>query len=292
MKNFVKTLTVSAIALTLTACSSSSSAAAASAAASTAASSASAEPEVLTVIATANPHAVILEEARPILLEQYNIDLQVTVTDDYYTPNEAVSNGDADANFFQHIPFFNNEKATNGYKISNVGGVEIEPFGIYSQTITDVADVPDGAEVVISNSVADNGLILAILDSAGLVNLPDDADVLTITIADIDNDENNPKHLQFTEVKPELLVTAYENGEGDLVAINGNYAIQGGLKPAEDALILEAADASNPYVNIVACQEGHENDYKIQALITVLQSEEIKDFIRSNWPDGSVIPAE
>lgn len=124
------------------------------------------------------------------------------------------------------------------------------------------------------------------------MKLPENADVLNLTIADINNDTNNPKHLKFQEVKPELLATAYENGEGDLVAINGNFAINAGLKPGSDALILEKADKSNPYVNIIACQTGHEKDEKIQALVKVLQSEEIREFIKKNWSDGSVIPAE
>lgn len=254
--------------------------------------SASTDNTKLTIIATANPHAVILEEAKPILKEQYGIDLEVTVTDDYFIPNEAVSNGEADANFFQHVPFFDQEKQEKNYKISNVGGVHIEPFGIYSKKYTNVSDIPDGATVIISNSIADNGRILAILAQEDLVKLPEGADVLTLTIADIDNDTNNPKHLKFQEVKPELLATSFENGEGDIVAINGNYAIDAGLKPASDALILEKADESNPYVNIIACQEGHENDEKIQALVKVLQSDEIRDFIKKNWSDGSVISAE
>lgn len=250
------------------------------------------EGGTLKVVATANPHAVILDEAKSILKEKYNIDLEVEVTDDYYIPNEAVSNGDADANYFQHVPFFENEKETNDYKIAIAGYIHIEPFGIYSKTIKDVKDIQDGATVVISNSVADNGRILALLAQEGLVKLPEDADVLKITIQDIDNDTNNPKHLKFEEVKPELLTTAYENGEGDLVAINGNYAIQAGLKPGSDAIILEKATEENPYVNIVACQEGHEEDPNIKALVEVLKSEEITNFIKENWSDGSVIPAE
>lgn len=259
---------------------------------STSANGSTAKNETLHVIATANPHEIILNEAAPILKEKYGIDLKVTVTDDYFIPNEAVSNGDADANFFQHVPFFNNEKKDKGYKISNVGGIHIEPFGIYSKKVKEAKDVQDGATVVISNSVSDNGRILAILASADLVKLPENANVLELTIADIDNPTNNPKHLVFKEVKPELLATAYENGEGDLVAINGNFAIQAGLKPASDAVILEKADQNNPYVNIIACQEGHENDPKIKALVEVLQSDEIKSFITKNWADGSVIPAE
>jgi D-methionine transport system substrate-binding protein len=279
------------LAASLAACGSSASSAASTEAAA-ATESSSTEGTTLKVICTANPHAVILEEAKRILEEDYGITLDIEVTDDYYVPNEAVSNGDADANYFQHVPFFNNEKETNGYDIAIAAYVHIEPFGIYSKTITDVADIPDGATVIISNSVADNGRILALLAQEDLVVLPEDADVLTLTIADIDDAEHNPKGLQFQEVKPELLTTAYENGEGDLVAINGNYAIQADLKPASDALILEEANADNPYVNVLACQEERLDDPAIQALAEVLTSDEIKDFIRTTWSDGSVIPVE
>ncbi len=281
MKKTYTVFAAAALALSLTACSSEEPA-----------PSEENEPEVLTIVATANPHGEILEFAAPILLEEYNVKLDIVITDNYYIPNKSVNDGDADANYFQHVPFFDGEKSENGYAIVNVGGVHIEPFGIYSKEYTDPKDVPDGAEVIISNSVADNGRILAILDSAGLVKLPDGADVLAITIQDIDTPENNPKGLKFTEVNPDLLTTFFENGEGDLVAINGNYAIQAGLNPVSDSLILEVADASNPYVNIVACREGEENDPKIHALIDVLQGDAVRNFILEKWSDGSVIPAE
>lgn len=102
---------------------------------------------------------------------------------------------------------------------------------------------------------------------------------------------SNPKNLKFTEIKPELLSTTFQNGEGDLVAINGNYALQAKLNPLKDAVIIESVDADNPYVNIVAVQKGHENDEKIKALIEVLKSDEIKEFIEKTYK-GSVIVVE
>ena len=288
MKNHIKTFAAAALALTLGACSASTASTAATAAAS-ADASASAAPEVLKVAATLDPHSKILEFAKPILLEKYNIDLEITVLDDYYVFNKSLNDGEIDANYFQHVPFFDQEVKENGYKISNVGGVHIEPFGFYSKTVKSVDDIPDGATIVISNSVSDHGRILSILAKANLITLKDGVDAISATIEDI---TANPKNLKFTEVKPELLTTAYENGEGDLVAINGNYAIQAGLSPAKDAVILETADSTNPYVNIVACQAGHENDYKIKSLVEVLQSDEVKQFIKDTWADGSVIPYE
>ena len=245
--------------------------------------------EKLTVIATANPHEIILNQAKPILLEKYNVNLEIIETEDYYTPNRAVSDGDADANYFQHVPFFDNEKKENGYKISNVAGIHIEPFGFYSRKYKSLDELPEGAHIITSNSVADHGRVLEILAKAGLITLKDGVDSLSATKEDI---VDNPKKFDFSiEVNPEQLTNALDDPKADLVAINGNYAIGAGLKPSSDALLLEQADQTNPYVNIVAVQEGHENDAKIKALVEVLQSDDIRKFIESNWSDGSVIPA-
>ena len=292
-KKFASVVTSGILALTLAACGSSSSAAASTAAAAastSAAASAAAEPQTLSVIATANPHEVILNAAAPILLEKYNIKLDIIETEDYYTPNRAVNDGDADANFFQHVPFFDNEVEENGYDLVNVAGVEIEPFGFYSKKYKSLDELPDGAHIVTSNSVADHGRILSILAKAGLITLKDGVDELTATKEDI---VDNPHNYDFSiEVNPEQLTNTLDDDQADLVAINGNYAIAAGLKPSQDALLLEQADSSNPYVNILVTRTDLKDDPRIQALAEVLKSDEIKNFITTTWSDGSVIPAE
>lgn len=293
IKKISSVVTSGILALSLAACGSSSSAAATAAAsteAAAAASTAAAEPQTLSVIATANPHEVILNAAAPILLEKYNIKLDIIETEDYYTPNRAVNDGDADANFFQHVPFFDNEVAENGYDLVNVAGVEIEPFGFYSKKYKSLDELPDGAHIVTSNSVADHGRILSILAKAGLITLKDGVDELTATKEDI---VDNPHNYDFSiEVNPEQLTNTLDDDQADLVAINGNYAIAAGLKPSTDALLLEQADSTNPYVNILVARSDLKDDPRIQALAEVLKSDEIKNFITSTWSDGSVIPAE
>lgn len=247
--------------------------------------SGSVDEKTLTVSATLDPHSKILEQAKPILKEKYGIDLTIKVLDDYYIFNKALNTGDVDANYFQHRPFFDGDVEKNSYKIVEAGAIHIEPFGFYSKTIKSKDDIQDGAKVIISNSIADHGRILAILADAGLITIKDGVKVLEATVKDI---ESNPKNLKFTEIKPELLATSFNNGEGDLVAINGNYALQAGLNPTKDAVIIESVSSENPYVNIVACQEGHENDEKIKALVEVLKSDEIKKFIEETYK-GSVI---
>lgn len=246
-------------------------------------------PKTLVVSCTLDPHSTVLEFVKPILKEKYDIDLQIQVLDDYYIFNKALDAGEVDANYFQHVPFFNMEVEGNGYKIANVAGIHIEPFGFYSKTIKAVSELADKAEIIISNSVADHGRILKILESYGVIEIKAGVSALEATLEDV---VANPKNLVFKEIKPELLVTAYSNGEGALVAINGNYALQAGLSPTTDAVLVEKATSDNPYVNIVAIKIGTENDERIKALIEVMNSPEVKAFIQATWPDGSVIPAE
>lgn len=247
------------------------------------------DEKTLLVAATSKPHGDILEEAKGILKDDYGIDLEVKILDDYYIFNRSLNDGDVDANFFQHLPFFEKDVKDNNYKLVNAGGVHIEPFGFYSKQIKNIKELKENDVVVISNSVADHGRILAILDQAGVIELDDKVKIQDATIEDI---KSNPLNLEFKEIKPEMLTSAYNNDEGAMVAINGNYAIDAGLNPIKDAVLIESADETNPYVNIVACQKGHENDQKIKALVEVLQSQKIKDFINETYKDGSVIPVK
>jgi D-methionine transport system substrate-binding protein len=82
----------------------------------------------------------------------------------------------------------------------------------------------------------------------------------------------------------------YNNGEGDAVFINSNYAIDADLSPQEDAIALESPE-DNPYVNVVAAREEDEDNETIQTLVDVLQSDETQEFIEEEY-DGAVIPAE
>ncbi len=193
-----------------------------------------------------------------------------------------------DANYFQHVPFFNSEIEANGYDLVNVGGIHIEPFGFYSKKISDVKDLKDNAEIIISNSISDQGRVLTILEKEGLIQLDDQIDPMVATIKDI---IENPKSFTFKEVNPELLTTVFEQNEGDLVAINGNYALQIGLNPTKDAVIIEQADQTNPYVNILVVRSENQDSEKTQVLLEVLQSDEVKRFIEDTYQDGSVIPA-
>jgi D-methionine transport system substrate-binding protein len=240
----------------------------------------------LVVGASNVPHAEILEKAQPILKEK-GIDLKIVKFQDYVLPNKALADKEIDANYFQHIPYLEAQKKEHGYDFVNAGGIHIEPIGLYSKKYKSLEELPDGATIIMSNSVADHGRILSMLQEKGLIKLKEGIDKTKAKVKDI---VENPKHLKFeADVEAGLLPQIYKNGEGDAVLINANYALDAGLDPAKDPIAVESPK-DNPYVNIIAVRKGDENRKEIKTLVEVLQSKEIQDFIKEKYK-GAVIPA-
>jgi D-methionine transport system substrate-binding protein len=240
--------------------------------------------EKLVVGASNVPHAKILEKVQPILEEQ-GIELEIEVYQDYILPNQDLESGELDANYFQHIPYFEAQKAEFDYDFANAGGIHIEPIGIYSKKYKSLDELPEGATILLSNSVADHGRMLSLLEAQGLITLAEGIDKTTAEVKDI---VDNPKNFQFdANTAAELLVQMYENEEGDAVLINSNFAIDNGINPLEDSIAIESGDS--PYVNIIAVNSGDEDSKEIKALVEALHSKEIQDFIVEEW-GGSVVP--
>jgi D-methionine transport system substrate-binding protein len=253
-------------------------------------SACNANEKTIKVIATSIPHAEILEFARPLLKER-GYDLEIIVTSDYYFPNPAVAAGDADANFFQHVPFltkYNNENPNQTLVIASY--VHIEPIGLYANTITSLANIPNGATVLLSNSTSDHGRALNLLAQAGLIGLSENFDILASSINFTEAIVSNPKNLVIrANVAPDFLISAYNAKEADLYIINSNYALEGNLNPLEDSIFIEST-GNNPYVNVLAVKSSLLDSAKIKALAEILNSQAVKNFITSTY-GGSVIPA-
>lgn len=245
------------------------------------------ENVTLTVGASNTPHAVILEKAKPILAKE-GIDLNIETYTDYVLPNQDLASKDLDANYFQHIPYFDLQIKDNGYDFLNAGSIHIEPIGIYSKKYKSLEDLPKGATILLSSSVSDHGRMLSLLEAKGLIKLKDGVDKTAAEIKDI---AENPKNFKFdANTAPEMLVQMYENNEGDAVLINSNYAIDNGLNPIEDAIALEESEKS-PYLNIIAVRAGDETKPAIKKLVEVLTSKEIQDFMLEEWK-GAVLPVK
>ncbi|MBM7651990.1 MetQ/NlpA family ABC transporter substrate-binding protein [Neobacillus cucumis] len=238
----------------------------------------------LVVGASTVPHAEILEQAKPILKKK-GIDLEIKTFTDYILPNKALASKELDANYFQHIPYLNSQNKEFGYGFVNAGGIHIEPIGVYSKKYKNLKDLPTGAHLIMSNSVADHGRLLSLLEAQGLIKLKSGIDKTKAEIKDV---VENPKKLVFdANYEAKLLPQIYKNGEGDAVLINSNYAIEAGLNPMKDAIALE--DKNSPYVNVIAVRKGDENKPAIKTLVEVLHSKEIQDFIIKKYK-GAVVP--
>ena len=242
-----------------------------------------AEKKTLKVAASATPHAELLEQAKPILAEQ-GIELEITVFDDYVQPMNVVEDGEFDANYFAHVPYVDQFNVEQGTHIANAGGIHYEPFGIYPGTKSKLEDAADGDVIAVPNDTTNEARALLLLQDNGLITLKDGAG-LTATVNDI---VDNPKNLEIKEL--EAAQVARVIPEVAFVVLNGNYALEAGLSVGQDSIAFEASDseAAKTYVNIVAVKEGNENNEQIKALVDVLKSDTIKQYIKDTY-DGAVV---
>ncbi|WP_327675798.1 MetQ/NlpA family ABC transporter substrate-binding protein [Kitasatospora sp. NBC_00458] len=268
---FTSVLATAGIALSLAACSSDG-------------GSASSDPNAaLTVVASPTPHGQILKYVKDNLAEKAGLKLNIKEVTDYVTPNTAVQDGSADANYFQHVPYLEDFNKKHNTQIVSVETVHLEPLGLYSKKVKAVGDLKDGATVGLPNDATNEGRALKLLADNNLITLK--AGVGTAaTPADV---TGNPKNLKWKELEAAQLPRSID--DLDAAVINGNYALDAGLKPATDSLLLEKAEG-NPYANILAVKQGKENDPRVKKLAELLHSPEVKQYIQTTF-NGSVIPA-
>ena len=244
----------------------------------------SAELTVIKVGASPTPHAEILEAIKGLIAEQ-GYDLQVVTFNDYVLPNNAVESGEVDANYFQHITYMNDFNEKNGTHLVSVAEIHYEPFGLYPGKTKTLEDLADGAQIAIPNDGTNEARALLLLQAQGLIKLKDGVGIEATKLDIVEN----PKNLDIQEIAAELLPRSLE--DVDMAVINGNYAMQNGLKASTDALAVEAADseAATLYVNVLAVKEGNENNPAIQALVKALTSETAKKFMEDTY-SGAVVP--
>lgn len=278
MKKIIVTLLALALVLSLAACGSSNNAG-------TDAQTPAADTTI-TVGASSTPHAEILEQVTEALAAE-GYTLKVVIYDDYVLPNQALSDGSLDANYFQHVPYLNSYNASNGTNLVSAAMIHYEPFGLYGNGVANLADIADGATILIPADDSNETRALLLLQQEGLITLPEGANATDgVTTLDIvDNHGYDIQAIQADTVPVQLANSA----EGTVAVINGNYAIQAGLKVA-DALAVEDAsgNAAQTYANIIAVRAGDENSAKTQALVKALQTESVKQYIAESY-DGAVV---
>lgn len=242
------------------------------------------EKGTITIAASPTPHAEILAEAAKLLAAQ-GWTLDVTEFEDYIQPNLVVDSGEIDANYFQHVPYLDDFNAENGTSLVAVSGIHYEPFGIYPGTKATLSEIADGDVIAVPNDTTNEARALLLLQDNGIITLADGAG-LAATVKDI---VDNPYNIKIQEL--EAAQVSRVTDEVAFVVLNGNYALAAGFSVAHDAVAYETSDsaAAQTYVNVLVVKEGNENDEGIQALVDVLNSEEIKQYIIDTY-DGAVVP--
>lgn len=241
----------------------------------------SADPNKIRIGVSPDPHAklvgIVVDD-----LKKQGIDVEIIEFTEYTTPNRALAEGELDANYFQHIPYLNDSIAKENLDLAILGSVHIEPMALYSNKISSIDDLKDNAEIAIPNDTVNGGRALLLLQANGLIKLNKNAG-LEATEKDI---IENKKNLKFNPLEAAYIPRVLD--DVDAALINGNYALEAGLNPVEDGIIIESIDS--PYPNIVAVRNGEGDEEKFVKLINALQSDKVKDYIEKNY-NGGIVPA-
>jgi len=209
------------------------------------------------------------------------LDIELVQFSSAYDPNDALNDGEIDANAFQHIAYLDTFNEKTGSDIVPIGTTIIAPLGIYSDEYTSVEEIPDGTQIAIPNDQSSWGRALLLLQKANLITVVDDFD----GIGGEDKVKDNPKNLDLIPVDGFQTPRSMED-TGVAVIVNG-IAVEAGLT-LQDA-ILHESETAKPYINIIAARSEDKDDEKLQRLVELYQSESTKEFIEETF-GGNYLP--
>ncbi|MBQ3477821.1 MAG: MetQ/NlpA family ABC transporter substrate-binding protein [Clostridia bacterium] len=239
----------------------------------------------ISIGATAVPHEEIIEGVVRTKLEAAGWEVEVVPFTDYVLPNTSLEDGEIDANYFQTWRYLVEQNETRGLHLVEVLGIHLEPMGLYGAAYSSIDEIPEGASIAIPNDGSNESRALKLLHDNGIITLGETDDLY-----DLSNISENPKGIEFVELAAEQITHSLE--DVNAAVINGNYALEAGLNPAEDALVIESADSdeSYKYINYLVVKAGNEETAKTKALIAAFANQDVVDFINATYP-GSVIPS-
>lgn len=249
------------------------------------------EATPIVIGATPSPHAEILEFIKDDMAA-LGYDLQIVIFTEYPLPNPALADGQLDANYFQHLPYLNDYNSTvdEAEQLIPAIGVHYEPYAIYPGQVGSLEELKDGDTITITNDPSNETRALLLLQEAGLITLPEDADTSSsLTVMDI---VDNPKNLNILEIDASQLPSTLQDVA--MAVINGNFALDAGLSPARDSIFMEAADGESGqiYTNYVVVRPEDADAQWVSDLRSVICSEKVANFILEKEDyKGGVIPA-
>ncbi|WP_370896104.1 methionine ABC transporter substrate-binding lipoprotein MetQ [Chryseobacterium gossypii] len=240
------------------------------------------DPNHIKVGITSGPEQQIAETAKKVAKEKYNLDVELVSFNDYVVPNEALNNGDIDANAFQHVPYLKEQSRQRGYRLAVVGNTFVYPIVAYSKKISHISQLQNGSTVAIPNDPTNGGRSLLLLQKNGLLQLKKDVGLLP-KVTDI---TENPKQLKIIEIEAPQLPRVLDDKEVVLAIINNNFAAQAGLDTARYGVLKE--DKKSPYVNVIVTREDNKNEDKVKNFVKAYQSREVARKAEEVFKGGAI----
>lgn len=241
------------------------------------------EKDTITFGATTGPYSDMVTKAIKPLLEEKGYKVENIEFSDYIQPNNALHNGDIDANLFQHKIYYEAFAEENNMDLSELIIVPTAPMGLFSNKYDSVEDIEDGSTITIANDPTNLSRTLVMLQDEGLIKIADDADPLTASVKDI---EENYKNLQIHEVEAGQLPRTVDSE--DLASVPGNFALAAGFDLL-DAIALE--NMPDDYRNRVVVNTSDIDKPWAKDIIEVIESdafekiidEEFQGFGKPEW---------
>jgi D-methionine transport system substrate-binding protein len=240
------------------------------------------DPNHIKVGVAAGPEFVVAQAAQKVAKEKYNLDVELISFNDYVVPNEALNQGDIDANAFQHKPYLDAQSEQRGYKLAIVGKTFVFPIAAYSKKIKSLAELKPGSTIIIPNDPTNGGRSLLLLQKNGLLKLKDGIGLLP-KVTDI---TENPKNLKILELEAPQIPRALDDENVTIAIINNTFSSQAGLVPSRDALFVE--DKDSPYVNLVVSREDNKTENKVQLFLKAYQSVEVEKAAEKEFKGGAI----
>ncbi|WP_370647937.1 MetQ/NlpA family ABC transporter substrate-binding protein [Phyllobacterium meliloti] len=244
-------------------------------------SATSAFAETIKIGVTPGEHAQIMEKVKEIAKPK-GLDIEIFEFSDYVVPNQALNDGELDANSFQHKPYLDNQIADRKFDLVDVAYTVNFPMGVYSKKVKGFDELADGATIAIPNDPTNGGRALLIIADKGAIKLKEGSG-LKVTLADI---VENKKNFKFVELDAAQLPRSID--DVDAAAINTNYALEAGLDPMKDPILKEGEKA--PYVNLIAVRKADKDKPWVKTLIESYHSDPVKQFILDKYK-GAAVPA-
>lgn len=219
------------------------------------------------------PYGDMVKEALAPALKAKGYTVTTKEFSDYIQPDKALDNKEIDANLFQHTEYLKKFSSDNNLKLSPVIVVPTLGMGVFSNTLTSLDQLQDGAKIAIPNDASNLARALRLLKSNGVIKLKDNIDETKATEKDI---AENSKNIKFTPIEGAQLARSIESV--DVAVVPGNFAFASKLDYSKALAVEKLAEN---YKNIIAVRTEDLDKDLGKDLKEAVESKEFKDAIEN-----------